>query len=192
SGSRGAVALGGRRSDRGGRRHDTGRQHDDGRYSRSRGAGAGQGCDRDLRWGDARADPRARGDRSRQRVGRRADALGPRGRHQFRDRTAVTATTLLPPDIAAAIDAGRARLGHFATPLVFVSTIGSTNDAAAAIGSEGAVVVAGAQTAGRGRRGRAWFSPEASGLYVSVVLAPARSAVDPLRATTLLTLAAGV
>lgn len=48
------------------------------------------------------------------------------------------------------------------------------------------------QTAGRGRRGRTWFSPPGSGLYVSVVLMPARARVDPTRATLLLTLAAGV
>ena len=57
---------------------------------------------------------------------------------------------------------------------------------------EGAVVIADAQTAGRGRRGRTWFSPPGSGLYVSVVLAPGARARDPTRATTLLTLAAGV
>jgi BirA family biotin operon repressor/biotin-[acetyl-CoA-carboxylase] ligase len=54
------------------------------------------------------------------------------------------------------------------------------------------VVIADAQTAGRGRRGRTWFSPPASGLYVSVVLSPGRSKVDSARATTLLTMAAGV
>ena len=48
------------------------------------------------------------------------------------------------------------------------------------------------QTAGRGRRGHTWFSPPGSGLYVSVVLAPAAAAIDPPRAVTLLTLAAGV
>ena len=57
---------------------------------------------------------------------------------------------------------------------------------------EGLVVVADEQTAGRGRRGHTWFSPPGSGLYVSVVLSPATSPVDPARATTLLTLAAGV
>ena len=58
--------------------------------------------------------------------------------------------------------------------------------------NEGAVVVADEQTAGRGRRGHAWFSPAGSGLYVSVVLMPARARVEPMRATLLLTLAAGV
>jgi BirA family transcriptional regulator, biotin operon repressor / biotin---[acetyl-CoA-carboxylase] ligase len=54
------------------------------------------------------------------------------------------------------------------------------------------VVVADEQTAGRGRRGHAWFSPPCSGLYVSVILTPARALVDPRRAMQLLTLAAGV
>jgi len=52
-------------------------------------------------------------------------------------------------------------------------------------------VFADQQTAGRGRRGHSWFSPAGSGLYVSVVLTPA-GAHDPTRATSLLTLAAGV
>ena len=102
--------------------------------------------------------------------------------------------------------------------MLFFETIGSTNDEAAARSAkafalhersafarhersaslsgerppEGLVVVADQQTAGRGRRGHTWFSPPGSGLYVSVVLAPAAARVDPARATTLLTLAAGV
>jgi BirA family biotin operon repressor/biotin-[acetyl-CoA-carboxylase] ligase len=63
---------------------------------------------------------------------------------------------------------------------------------ASAARSEGLVVVAAEQTAGRGRRGHTWFSPPGSGLYVSVVLAPAAATIDPPRATALLTLAAGV
>ena len=53
------------------------------------------------------------------------------------------------------------------------------------------MVVADQQTAGRGRRGRSWFSPPGAGLYVSAVVAPSRAA-DPGRAMALLTLAAGV
>ncbi|GEM_PF-522972 len=41
----------------------------------------------------------------------------------------------------------------------------------------GTVVVAGAQTAGRGRHGRDWFSPPDGGLYVSLLLRP-RAALD--------------
>jgi BirA family biotin operon repressor/biotin-[acetyl-CoA-carboxylase] ligase len=104
----------------------------------------------------------------------------------------------LPPDLAAAIAAARAdgRLSLLGRPLLFFESVGSTNDVAARLAEEsreGAVVVAGHQTAGRGRLGRVWFSPPASGLYVSVVLLPGRSgSADAGRATTLLTLAAGL
>ncbi len=37
---------------------------------------------------------------------------------------------------------------------------------------EGTVVVAEMQTAGRGRRGRTWFSPAAQGIYMSIILRP--------------------
>ena len=94
-----------------------------------------------------------------------------------------------------ALERSRSRLGRLGSTAFYYPTIGSTNDAAAALartgGCEGAVVVADEQTAGRGRRGHTWFSPPGAGLYVSVVLAPA-SACDPQRATQLLTLAAGV
>jgi len=95
----------------------------------------------------------------------------------------------------AAIERARPRLGRLASTFVFVPTTGSTNDLAlsraASDASHGLVVVADEQTAGRGRRGHAWFSPSGAGLYVSVVVAPT-TAVDPPRATALLTLTAGV
>ena len=66
----------------------------------------------------------------------------------------------------------------------------STNDLAARLAEQGAaegcVVVADAQSAGRGRQGRSWSSPDGAGLYVSAVLRP-RSDVAPL-----VTIAAGV
>ena len=86
----------------------------------------------------------------------------------------------------------RDRLGSFASTVLYYPTIGSTNDIAASHALEGLVVVADEQTAGRGRRGHTWFSPAGSGLYVSVVLRPARARIDPARATSLLTIAAGV
>ncbi|HKB12625.1 MAG TPA: biotin--[acetyl-CoA-carboxylase] ligase [Vicinamibacterales bacterium] len=104
-------------------------------------------------------------------------------------------------DYRDAIENARARLGRFGSAFEFYATIGSSNDVAlersaqafrARRDGEGLIVVAGEQTAGRGRRGHTWFSPPGSGLYVSVVLAPARARVDPARATLLLTLAAGV
>ncbi|HEY6214572.1 MAG TPA: biotin--[acetyl-CoA-carboxylase] ligase [Vicinamibacterales bacterium] len=96
----------------------------------------------------------------------------------------------LPPDLADAIAAVRPRLGRIGATIDYFPTVGSTNDVAATL-SEGAVVIADAQTAGRGRRGHGWFSPPGSGLYLSVVLSPSRS-VDPRRATSLTTIAAGV
>ena len=102
----------------------------------------------------------------------------------------------LPSDFADALARTRPRLGRLASTVLFFSTTGSTNDVAAHLAGtgdcEGAVVVADAQTAGRGRRGRTWFSPPASGLYVSVVLTPGRAQRAPDRAVTLTTLAAGV
>ena len=103
----------------------------------------------------------------------------------------------LPADFAKALDSARARLGRLGSPILYFPITGSTNDAAAALAThdatEGAVVIADAQTAGRGRRGRDWFSPPGSGLYVSIVLRPGHSAgAAPGRATKLLTLAAGV
>src|SRR5204863_760414 len=92
------------------------------------------------------------------------------------------------------------RLGRLASTVLFYPTVGSTNDVAARFAcdrqevgnSEGAVIVADEQTAGRGRRGHGWFSPRGSGLYVSVVLTPGRAVSNPRRAIRLLTLAAGV
>jgi BirA family biotin operon repressor/biotin-[acetyl-CoA-carboxylase] ligase len=102
----------------------------------------------------------------------------------------------LPADFAEALERAGPRLGCLGSEIVFFWTVGSTSDVAAALAArgdrEGAVVVAGAQTAGRGRRGRTWFSPPSSGLYVSLVLAPGRARVTPDRAIALLTLAAGV
>ncbi len=85
----------------------------------------------------------------------------------------------LPADFADAFASARERFGRLGTPLLFFSTTESTNDVASALasrGNAGAVVVADMQTAGRGRRGRTWFSPPGAGLYVSVILEPGRAA----------------
>lgn len=79
---------------------------------------------------------------------------------------------------------------------VYRPIVESTNDVAAALAAEdpgdGILVLADQQTAGRGRRGHTWFSPPASGLYVSAVVTPLRARVDPARALALVTLTAGV
>jgi BirA family biotin operon repressor/biotin-[acetyl-CoA-carboxylase] ligase len=99
----------------------------------------------------------------------------------------------LPRDFSEAFDRARARLDGLGSTILFYPTIGSTNDVALQLAAHhGAIVIADQQVAGRGRRGRTWFSPPRSGLYVSMVLAPARARRDADRATTLLTLMAGV
>jgi BirA family biotin operon repressor/biotin-[acetyl-CoA-carboxylase] ligase len=75
----------------------------------------------------------------------------------------------------AAVRPGR-RIGH---RIEVHSTIGSTNDRAAALlaeGGEGVAVVAEEQRAGRGRRGRSWTSPSGVNLLLSVGVRPALDA----------------
>jgi BirA family biotin operon repressor/biotin-[acetyl-CoA-carboxylase] ligase len=95
----------------------------------------------------------------------------------------------LPEDLAAALASSADRRGAFGRPIVFMSSTGSTNDIAQTLAEggapQGAVVIAFAQTAGRGRHGREWFSPPGAGLYMSVVVRS--STVAPM-----LTLAGGV
>jgi BirA family biotin operon repressor/biotin-[acetyl-CoA-carboxylase] ligase len=95
----------------------------------------------------------------------------------------------LPPDLAGALRASARRRAPFGNPHYYFTETGSTNDVAAALADrgapEGATVIASAQTAGRGRFGRDWFSPAGAGLYVSVVCRDARAA-------PYLTLAGGV
>ena len=92
------------------------------------------------------------------------------------------------------------RAGAFAQHVSVRATTGSTNDdvalAAAQGAPEGYTVIAGEQTAGRGRRGASWHSPAGHGLYLSTLLRPDRwpsmrvDAVSP--AGSLVTLMAGV
>jgi BirA family biotin operon repressor/biotin-[acetyl-CoA-carboxylase] ligase len=76
--------------------------------------------------------------------------------------------------------------------IISFDTIDSTNTEAlkqARLGAdEGLCVVARQQTAGRGRHGRTWVSPEDAGLYFSIVLRPKLDARD----LSLITLTAGV
>jgi BirA family biotin operon repressor/biotin-[acetyl-CoA-carboxylase] ligase len=101
----------------------------------------------------------------------------------------------LPGELADAVAAVRDRLTPLGSRFEFFPTVGSTNDVAAHHAAtrddEGAVFVADAQTSGRGRRGRTWFSPPGAGLYVSTILRPSRSR-ERERATLLTTMAAGV
>lgn len=95
----------------------------------------------------------------------------------------------LPRDLAEALAASVADRGVFGARLFYAGEVGSTNDLAAQAAErgdpEGTTFVAGAQTAGRGRLGRTWFSPPDAGLYISTIVR--RRAVAPW-----ITLAAGL
>ena len=95
----------------------------------------------------------------------------------------------LPPDFATALHLSTERRGAMGDPAWYFSETGSTNDEAVKLAERGApqgtTIIASAQTAGRGRLGRDWYSPPGAGLYVSVVLR------DP-RLAGLVTLAGGV
>lgn len=100
----------------------------------------------------------------------------------------------VPTDIAEALARVRSGAG-----VVYFPSVGSTNDMAARLAERGVphltAAVAEQQTAGRGRLGRAWFSPPGAGLYLSVVLRPDRITelkTGPGPAGALITIAAGV
>jgi len=82
--------------------------------------------------------------------------------------------------------------GHPWTDVVCLAVTDSTNCVAMEMAENGAphgtVVVADAQTAGRGRMGRRWVSPKGKNLYVSLLLRPSVPTVDAPR----LALVAGV
>jgi BirA family biotin operon repressor/biotin-[acetyl-CoA-carboxylase] ligase len=63
-----------------------------------------------------------------------------------------------------------------AQDIICVAETDSTNlrakDLAVGGAPEGTAVIAGSQTAGRGRKGRSWFSPAGGGIYLSLILRP--------------------
>ena len=101
-----------------------------------------------------------------------------------------------PADIRAELTRAAGPLGIFGRRVHWLDTTTSTNDAAAHLAesgaAEGTIVAADAQTAGRGRLGRAWFSPPGAGLYVSIVLRPSGDLSTRRNPSAFLTLASGV
>jgi BirA family biotin operon repressor/biotin-[acetyl-CoA-carboxylase] ligase len=100
---------------------------------------------------------------------------------------------MLPDDLATAIAALRERRPDARLDVRWHASLPSTMDVAAKLAHDGArhgvVVVAGEQTAGRGRRGTVWASPPGAGLYLSFIARPTSLESPGL---SLLTLAAGV
>jgi len=80
---------------------------------------------------------------------------------------------------------GRRILLHDSIP----STNAALRDLARAGAPEGTAVLADAQTAGRGRAGKSWFSPPGVNLYASVLLRPGIPAVDAAPLTFMASLA---
>ncbi len=72
--------------------------------------------------------------------------------------------------------------------LMLFDSVGSTNDLLREMAKkdkpEGTVVIANEQTAGKGRRGRNFFSPSGSGIYMSILLRPQMQVSDSLYVTT--------
>ncbi|PWU10014.1 MAG: biotin--[acetyl-CoA-carboxylase] ligase [Verrucomicrobia bacterium] len=88
-------------------------------------------------------------------------------------------TLLLPPSNSlnlAALRAACAKHHVIGNRIALVEKVSSTNDVALEWGeqgqSEGAVVFAESQTAGRGQLGRSWHSPPGGGIWSSVLLRP--------------------
>jgi len=83
-----------------------------------------------------------------------------------------------PPDILSPVEVGPGLTCKVfgQTDYLYYQELDSTNNRARVLASEGypegTVVVADMQTAGRGRRGRSWYSPSNQGIYMSVILRP--------------------
>ena len=87
-------------------------------------------------------------------------------------------------EVAATLDEALARRLSIRTAEV----TGSTNDDIRVLAEkgkkEGAVMIAGEQTAGKGRHGHSFYSPKDSGLYMSILLRPSLPASQSLMITT--------
>jgi BirA family biotin operon repressor/biotin-[acetyl-CoA-carboxylase] ligase len=105
-------------------------------------------------------------------------------------------TLEVPADIRDEVARAAGQLGIFGRRIHWLDTTTSTNDVAAHLAelgaAEGTTVAADAQTAGRGRLGRTWFSPPCAGLYVSIVLRPSGDLSTRPNPSAFLTLASGV
>ena len=78
---------------------------------------------------------------------------------------------LLPSEVSENL-----RTKFMGKKIYYYDTIASTMDAATELGMkdspEGTIVIAEAQTKGRGRLGRSWLSPKYKGIYFSLILRP--------------------
>ena len=103
---------------------------------------------------------------------------------------ASSAARFNAPEIASRLEKGCRNFYDIHT----VSETGSTNsdvrEAGLSGAPEGYVLLAESQTAGRGRQGRAFYSPKGSGLYMSLLLRPTIPAKDAVMITAMAGVAA--
>ncbi|MCR5577551.1 MAG: biotin--[acetyl-CoA-carboxylase] ligase [Oscillospiraceae bacterium] len=94
---------------------------------------------------------------------------------------------LLPGGDLLSAEGVRAFLRHTELRLEVYRSVGSTNTLLKARAEQGEaaglVLLASEQTAGRGRMGRSFYSPEGCGLYMSVLYRPDAPAADAVRIT---------
>ncbi len=78
--------------------------------------------------------------------------------------------------------------GRFSTTVESYDIVESTNTLARAKAADGApeglVIISATQTGGRGRKGRSFFSPDGTGIYMSILLRPEMDAELALGVTT--------
>jgi len=79
---------------------------------------------------------------------------------------------LLPQEVREGLQTSRIGQGEIRYRRRMESTNLEAKALAAAGAAEGTLVIAEEQTAGKGRRGRHWFSPPGAGIYLSLILRP--------------------
>ena len=100
---------------------------------------------------------------------------------------------ILLPKLKTARGTGRAIFVKDARLYHYLDTVDSTNTLCTRMAREGApegtMVVAEGQTTGRGRRGRSWYSPHGTSLYLSLLLRPNRAMLEAQRLTMMASVA---
>ena len=105
-------------------------------------------------------------------------------------RLTRTSPWLLPAEIREGLQTKVFGRGEIVYHRETDSTNTRAKELAAAGAPEGTMVIAEAQTAGRGRKGRVWHSPPGDGVYLSIVLRPRISPIEAPKITLLAGIAA--